>query len=298
MEVSPAGNLPYAPREATLPSEPKARGGRCGTRAALQGPPRPRSAAGLARPGGSRLPFTRGSLGSRHSLPGPRWVPSRPPGRISSRRKVPTSVARGPHVRASPPPSSASSHPLPHPEHRRLPGCTRLLSWRSPLEGMAGTPRFLGDLGHKGLTDSERSQTKMGALHWRRPHSPALRCRPGQDLPLTSILALGGPQTPEPQLSSVKWRRQRTSLLGLCGGQGTAAKPQPLSSHGAQCLPGWGAGGSGAGPQGQPGVQPRAPRQAAPSAQVGAPPAAGTGRGGAKGSPAPCSPRAHTCPQK
>lgn len=66
------------------------------------------------------------------------------------------------------------------------------------LEGHCRCPLISGDPGNKGLPDSKSSQTRTGALHWRRPHPPAWSCQPGQALPLTSSMAWGGgPQAPE-----------------------------------------------------------------------------------------------------
>mgnify|MGYP007134222707 CR=1 FL=1 len=173
--------------------------------------------------GPSWLPLTRGSLrtlscllGGPPSLLGPRRVPPRPPGRISSRRKVrasgglrtPTSM----HTTSKPGPSGsppaclpsplllhkdaviAARHqgdppsprpgpprsPQPHPEHRRVPGCTCLLSWRSPLDGTPGTPRFLGTWDTKG-SPSQRAHRPGREPCTETPPFPcsALPARPG-----------------------------------------------------------------------------------------------------------------------
>ena len=106
-------------------------GGHRGPRGGLQGAPRPHFTAGLAQPGEDRdrplvAPLTRGSLwtlscllGGPPSLLGPRRVPSRPPGRISSWRKVrtlgglrtPTST----HTTSKPGPSGRPPACLPSP---------------------------------------------------------------------------------------------------------------------------------------------------------------------------------------
>lgn len=110
--------------------------------------------------------------------------------------------------------------PQPHPEHRCVPGCTCLLSWRSLGGGYCRCPPIPGDPGNKGLPDSKSSQTRTGALHWRRPHPPALSCQPGQALPLTSSMAWGGgppsPLRPGSHTCNME-TTQRTSLLGLPG---------------------------------------------------------------------------------
>lgn len=52
--------------------------------------------------------------------------------------------------------------PTPHPECPWCPpGSPVMVSWRQPeLEGIAVTPRFLGNPGKKGFTDSQRSQIR------------------------------------------------------------------------------------------------------------------------------------------
>ena len=111
----------------------------------------------------------------------------------------------------------------------------------------------------KELTDQD------GSPALRRPHSRAPRCQPGQAPPLTSSVALGAPKPPESQLSH------------LYNGDDPENVPPRLPGRGRGGGGGGGGGGAGTGLQGQHGVQsgqagwrPRAPRQAAPSARVGA----------------------------
>lgn len=139
--------------------------------------------------------------------------------------------------------------PQPHPEHRRVPGCTCLLSWRSLAGGHCRCPLIPGDPGNKGLPDSKSSQTRTGALHWRRPHPPALSCQPGQAPPLTSSMAWGGgaPKPPEAWLSHLYHGDDPENLPPPAAGKSQERPqrptPQPRFSQGAQCLPGLGGGG-------------------------------------------------------
>lgn len=76
-------------------------------------------------------------------------------------------------------------------------------------------PLIPGDPGNKGLPDSKSSQTRTGALHWRRPNPPALSCQPGQAPPLTSSMARGGgsPWGPGSHTCIMETTQKRTSLL-------------------------------------------------------------------------------------